>query len=89
MRAQHRYRIAVDSRSRQDFFRIRASASFFHAPRSRRAVLAAGDSTTDVTFVGGATGLRLAINRQSSELMRAAYDDADGRLFINRFSSSR
>lgn len=67
----------------QDIFGIRGSASFSQAPRSRRAVLAVGDSTTDVTFVGDAIGLRLAINRQSYELMCTAYDDADGRWLIN------
>lgn len=67
----------------QNVFGIHGPAAFRQAPRTRRAVLAAGDSSTDVVFVGDATGLHLTVNRQSAELMCTAYDDADGRWLIN------
>jgi len=46
-------------------------------------MLAAGDSVTDVTFVGDATAVHLVINRNKSELMCRAYDNADGKWLIN------
>jgi hypothetical protein len=49
----------------------------------QRPVFAAGDAETDVSFVSDATGLRLAIDRQKSELMCQAYFNEDGRWLVN------
>ncbi|MEV6006272.1 haloacid dehalogenase-like hydrolase [Streptomyces sp. NPDC051976] len=67
----------------QDVFGIHGAAAFRPAPPGRHAVLAAGDSATDVVFVGDAIGVRLAVNRNAPELMCRAYDDADGRWLVN------
>ncbi|MBY8883554.1 haloacid dehalogenase-like hydrolase [Streptomyces sp. PTM05] len=67
----------------QDVFGIRGAAAFQPAPAGEHAVLAAGDSSTDVVFVGDAIGVHLAINRNITELMCHAYDDADGKWLIN------
>ncbi|MFD4657323.1 haloacid dehalogenase-like hydrolase [Kitasatospora sp. NPDC058444] len=67
----------------QDILGIQGQAAFQRAPETERQAFAAGDSTTDVTFVGDATGLRLAINRQAAELMCHAYRNADGRWLVN------
>lgn len=48
-----------------------------------RQVFAAGDSTTDATFVRDATALRLVINRNKTELMCPAYFNGDGKWLIN------
>ncbi len=45
-------------------------------------MIAGGDADTDVTFVGDATGAHLVVNRNKSELMCRAYDDADGRWVV-------
>ncbi|ANW17179.1 hypothetical protein [Streptomyces clavuligerus] len=63
----------------QEILGISGTAAFQRAPAGMRQVFAAGDSDTDVTFVGDATGLRLVINRNYQELMCHAYDNADGR----------
>lgn len=62
----------------QEIFGIQGPAAFEQAPAARRQFLAAGDSVTDVTFVGDATAARIAVNRNKAELMCHAYDDADG-----------
>lgn len=49
---------------------------------NKRQILAAGDSTTDVTFVDDATAAHLVINRNKTELMCRAYDNADGKWLI-------
>ncbi|MFD5431243.1 haloacid dehalogenase-like hydrolase [Kitasatospora sp. NPDC127067] len=67
----------------QDILGIQGQAAFQRAPEAERQALAAGDSTTDVTFVGDATGLRLAINRQAAELMCHAYRNEDGKWLVN------
>ncbi|WP_328958952.1 haloacid dehalogenase-like hydrolase [Kitasatospora purpeofusca] len=67
----------------QEILGITGGAAFERAPAKRRQAFAAGDSTTDVTFVGDATGLRLAINRHHRELMCRAYDNADGKWLVN------
>lgn len=48
-----------------------------------RPVIAGGDATTDVSMLKDATGVHVVINRNSTELMCVAYDDADGRWAIN------
>ncbi|MFE6501642.1 haloacid dehalogenase-like hydrolase [Kitasatospora sp. NPDC057738] len=67
----------------QDIRGIQGQAAFQRAPEAERQAFAAGDSTTDVTFVGDATGLRLAINRQAPELMCHAYRNEDGKWLVN------
>ncbi len=56
---------------------------FAQAPAGQRQVFGAGDSDTDATFTSDATVLRLALNRNKTELMCRAYDDADGKWLIN------
>ena len=51
--------------------------------RPQRAAFAAGDSDTDVTFLTDATALRLVLNRNKTELMCTAYDDAGGNWLVN------
>lgn len=53
------------------------------APEEKRQVFAAGDSNTDVSFVGDATYLRLAVNRNKQELMCKAYFDEDDKWLVN------
>ncbi|MFE9574577.1 haloacid dehalogenase-like hydrolase [Streptomyces sp. NPDC006692] len=67
----------------QDVFGIRGAAAFRPAPPGKRPVLAAGDSSTDVVFVSDAIGAHLAINRNNTQLMCQAYDNADGKWLIN------
>jgi phosphoglycolate phosphatase-like HAD superfamily hydrolase len=58
----------------QGIFGVTGPAAFDQLPADRRQVLAAGDSVTDVTFVGDATAASLVINRNKPELMCRAYD---------------
>jgi len=57
----------------QAIFGLNGPDAFAQLPESRRQVLAAGDSVTDVTFVGDATAASLVINRNKAELMCRAY----------------
>ena len=50
---------------------------------ANRAVFAAGDSDTDVTFLRDANGLRLVINRNRAELQCYAYWNEDRRWLVN------
>ncbi|MEU8825685.1 haloacid dehalogenase-like hydrolase [Streptomyces sp. NPDC048636] len=50
---------------------------------AHRIAFGAGDAETDVTFVNDATAGHLAINRNKTELMCRAYDNADHRWVIN------
>lgn len=50
---------------------------------SKRHVLGAGDSDTDVSFLQDATALRLVINRNKEELMCNAYANAGGSWLVN------
>jgi phosphoserine phosphatase len=67
----------------QEIYGVRGAAAWRKQDVAHRPALAAGDADTDVTFVGDATGAHLAINRNKSELMCRAYDDADGRWLVN------
>lgn len=58
----------------QVIFGVHGPAAFDQLPADRRQVLAAGDSVTDVTFVGDATAASLVINRNKPELMCRAYN---------------
>lgn len=58
-------------------------AEAVQADPARRPVFAAGDSDTDVAFMQDATGLKLAINRNKSELMCNAYHDVGGNWLVN------
>ncbi|MGW3147681.1 haloacid dehalogenase-like hydrolase [Streptomyces sp. NPDC001177] len=66
----------------QEVYGVRGAAAWQRQPWRRRPALAAGDADTDVTFVGDATGVHLAVNRNKPELMCRAYDDADGRWLV-------
>ncbi|MGK4580734.1 haloacid dehalogenase-like hydrolase [Kitasatospora sp. HPMI-4] len=67
----------------QEILKITGGGAFDRAPDGERQVFAAGDSDTDVTFVGDATGLRLVINRNYAELMCHAYADSDRTWLVN------
>ncbi|WP_260425127.1 haloacid dehalogenase-like hydrolase [Arachnia propionica] len=70
-------------RVNEQIFGITGPAAFDPAPEDKRAVFGAGDSDTDVSFMIDATELRLAINRNKTELMCHAYDNEDGKWLIN------
>lgn len=70
-------------RVNEQVFGISGPAAYEVAAPPRRAAFGAGDSDTDVSFLSDATALRLAINRNKTELMCTAYDDADGRWIVN------
>lgn len=67
----------------QVIFGVTGPDAFNQLPEDRRQVLAAGDSVTDVTFVGDATAASLVINRNKAELMCRAYANQDGRWIVN------
>ncbi|WP_329525919.1 haloacid dehalogenase-like hydrolase [Streptomyces sp. NBC_01462] len=67
----------------QEIYGVHGAAAWQRQDPRHRVALAAGDADTDVTFVGDATGAHLVLNRNKSELMCRAYDDADGRWLIN------
>lgn len=67
----------------QEIYGVHGAAAWRRQDPRHRVALAAGDADTDVTFVGDATGAHLVLNRNKSELMCRAYDDADGRWLIN------
>ncbi|MFI8931995.1 HAD family hydrolase [Streptomyces sp. NPDC053474] len=62
---------------------VRGKAAEQVQPAAKRQVFAAGDSDTDVSFLRDATGLRLVLNRNKTELMCRAYDNGDRRWLIN------
>ncbi|MER7924546.1 haloacid dehalogenase-like hydrolase [Streptomyces sp. NPDC096057] len=66
----------------QEIYGIQGNAAWRRASWRHRPVIAGGDADTDVTFVGDATGAHLVVNRNRSELMCRAYDDADGRWVV-------
>ncbi|WP_424214616.1 haloacid dehalogenase-like hydrolase [Streptomyces sp. BI20] len=67
----------------QEIFGVRGPAAERVQPAGRRAVFAAGDSDTDISFLRDATALRLVINRNKNELMCRAYDNGDGKWIVN------
>ncbi|WP_078327742.1 hypothetical protein [Mycobacteroides salmoniphilum] len=67
----------------QVVFGVQGPAAFEPYDVNKRQILAAGDSTTDVTFVDDATAAHLVINRNKTELMCRAYDNADSKWLIN------
>ncbi|MEU3355508.1 haloacid dehalogenase-like hydrolase [Streptomyces sp. NPDC037389] len=67
----------------QEIFKIKGAAAWKQQDPAHRIALGAGDADTDVTFVNDATGAHVAINRNKSELMCRAFDDADGRWVAN------
>ncbi|MER5535932.1 hypothetical protein [Streptomyces mirabilis] len=67
----------------QEIYGVHGAAAWRRQDPRHRTALAAGDADTDVTLVGDATGADLVLNRDKSELMCRAYDDADGRWVIN------
>ncbi|WJV51540.1 HAD family hydrolase [Streptomyces flavofungini] len=62
---------------------VRGKAAEQVQPAAKRQVFAAGDSDTDVSFLRDATGLRLVLNRNKTELMCRAYDNRDRRWLVN------
>lgn len=66
----------------QEIFGVKGAAAFEQLPEDRRQIIAAGDSGTDVTFVGDATEARLVVNRNNTELMCRAYDNDGGKWLI-------
>ncbi|MEU2026730.1 haloacid dehalogenase-like hydrolase [Streptomyces sp. NPDC016469] len=67
----------------KEIFDVRGAAASRVQPHTQRPVFAAGDSDTDVSMLRDATGLRLALNRNKTELMCRSYDDADGKWLVN------
>ncbi|HVK23966.1 MAG TPA: haloacid dehalogenase-like hydrolase [Actinokineospora sp.] len=67
----------------EEIYGVRGAAAYQRQADDKRPVFAAGDSTTDLTFVRDATALRLVVNRNKTELMCHAYHDADGRWIVN------
>ncbi|MBP2476403.1 hypothetical protein JOF53_005275 [Crossiella equi] len=67
----------------QEIFGIKGKAAWDQQPPARRIALGAGDADTDVTFVLDATGAHLALNRNKTELLCRALDNADGRWVLN------
>lgn len=70
-------------RVNEEVYGITGASAFEPAPEDTRQVFGAGDSDTDVTFMSDATALRLAINRNKTELMCSAYYDEDGKWLVN------
>ncbi len=70
-------------RVNEEVFKIPSEKAFEIADESHRAVFAAGDSDTDVSFMSDAKGLRLVINRNKAEVMCRAYHNEDGKWIIN------
>ncbi len=70
-------------RVNEEVYGITGTAAFEPAPEATRQVFGAGDSDTDITFMTDATGLRLAINRNKTELMCNAYANLDGKWLVN------
>ncbi|MEU9501488.1 haloacid dehalogenase-like hydrolase [Streptomyces sp. NPDC048196] len=67
----------------QEIFHVKGAKAWQQQDRAHRPAFAAGDAETDVTFVGDATAGHLAINRNKTELMCRAYDNADHRWIVN------
>ncbi|MFF4697572.1 haloacid dehalogenase-like hydrolase [Streptomyces chattanoogensis] len=67
----------------KEIYGVKGAKAWKQQDRAHRPAFAAGDAETDVTFVGDATGARLALNRNKTELMCRAYDNSDGRWLIN------
>ncbi|MEU9204894.1 haloacid dehalogenase-like hydrolase [Streptomyces sp. NPDC048332] len=67
----------------QEIYGIEGRAAWNRQASHRRIALGGGDADTDVTFVGDATGAHLVLNRNKSEVMCRAYDNADGRWVVN------
>ncbi|MGO1384959.1 MAG: HAD family hydrolase, partial [Arachnia sp.] len=67
----------------QEILGIEGVEGLSPAPEAQRPILGAGDSTTDLSMVRDAVGVRIAINRNNAELMCNAYDNADGRWVVN------
>ncbi|MCX8562997.1 haloacid dehalogenase-like hydrolase [Mycolicibacterium mucogenicum] len=70
-------------RVNEEVFGVTGPAAFDQQPEPKRAAFAAGDSDTDVTFLTDATALRLVLNRNKTELMCTAYDNAGGNWLVN------
>lgn len=67
----------------QNILRVKGANAFREQPAEKRQVFGAGDSDTDVTFVGDATKIRLVINRNKPELMCRSYHNGDGKWLVN------
>nr|WP_258021423.1 haloacid dehalogenase-like hydrolase [Streptomyces anatolicus] len=67
----------------QEIFKVKGESAWEKQDRHHRIALGGGDADTDVTFVGDATGAHLVLNRNKSEFMCRAYDNADGRWVVN------
>jgi hypothetical protein len=62
---------------------IQGEAALQPAPEARRQAIAGGDADTDVTMLRDATGIRIVLNRNRTELMCRAYANQDGRWLVN------
>ena len=67
----------------QEIYGVKGKSAWDKQDRAHRIALGGGDADTDVTFVGDATGAHLVLNRNKSEFMCRAYDNADGRWLVN------
>ncbi|MFF3764659.1 haloacid dehalogenase-like hydrolase [Streptomyces sp. NPDC001922] len=62
---------------------IKGAEAWRQQDPAHRIAFGAGDAETDVTFVDDATAGHLVINRNKTELMCRAYDNADRRWIVN------
>lgn len=67
----------------QEIFGVRGPRAWQQLPARHRQIFGAGDANSDLTFTADATAARLIINRNQTELMCRAYDNADGKWLIN------
>ncbi|MFF9897279.1 haloacid dehalogenase-like hydrolase [Streptomyces longispororuber] len=67
----------------QEIFKVKGKKAWDEQRWGKRIAVGGGDADTDVTFVGDATGAHLVLNRNKSEFMCRAYDNADGRWVVN------
>ncbi|MFJ8301152.1 haloacid dehalogenase-like hydrolase [Streptomyces sp. NPDC094447] len=67
----------------QNILDVKGPNAFRQQPAAKRQAFGAGDSDTDVTFVGDATKMRLVVNRNKPELMCRSYHNSDGKWLVN------
>ncbi|MGW8375735.1 haloacid dehalogenase-like hydrolase [Streptomyces sp. ODS28] len=77
------YRDGKRCRLNEDVFGIHGADAWKKQDPAHRIAIGGGDADTDVTFVSDATGAHEVLNRNETELMCRAYDNADGRWVVN------
>ena len=67
----------------QTILGVKGARALKPLPAALRPALAAGDATTDVSMVRDGVGVHVVLNRNESELMCHAFDNADKRSAVN------